>query len=71
MHVRDSEVKNRGMYETRTVVPVSAMAVFPLARAVLFPFTTSSGLWNSQNPFDESMLAYVMAEPDGRTVSSM
>lgn len=52
-----------------TVVPVSAMAVFPLVRFTVSEPTFSCGLSNSQNPFELSTLAYVIGFDV--TVSSM
>ena len=53
------------------MVPVSAMAVFPLALLITVLPTFNSGLGNSQKPFDESILVYIIGEDDGNTVSSM
>ena len=52
------------------MVPVSAMAVFPLALLITVSPTFNSALGNSQKPFDESILVYAIGE-DGTTVSSM
>jgi hypothetical protein len=54
-----------------TVVPASAMAVFPPALLTTVSPTFNSGLGNSQKPFDETILISVIGEDNGNTVPSM